>query len=508
MTDFAYNVDAGLGTLAIGDTYNIPDLLNTPQPHYDETTTIWGRVTSKGGVEKRHSYHRFFIDVPASKEIRRVTIEVTPSISQDSEQVGNHRFGLLRRGNGALVPGLHRSSPWPAGNTGNWDMRGTSHSFIHGNVNFIQNIYTLGDAQIKILETSQGPFAGFQQIKSTVGYATFGNAFLSAGSFNLDRVRTRMFAAGAARPGVFLTMQIWGPWNTFDRRPITLLGTSDALAWDDLPTSEAAVTADDTTWPEFIWTPFSSGPDIVSGDVFVTKLTLSGGGDLPEFEGAGSGHIRVGMDMGRDINGDPTDAATNGHHAALFGIGGGGFSKQAYMRAEDFPLPTIDGDNSIQPNVVFQNQLIPVGGVTTAYAANVLLVYGEDLDDSGGIDVQVPGLVQLVQDYVDDPGYVESGAPLCIVIDMAPDPTLFEKNLFSENDPVDVGMVLRITVSDAPPSCDWFDPTGGVAFSSGELESAQDWNDGESGSPFSSAEAEQDWASPGAADWFRDRECD
>ncbi len=497
MAEFVYNIDGG-SLSKYGDTFSVGIISHVPSPRTQETFTRWGSTTSKLLIDdKRFSFHRVLLDVTKGSVVRRATIEVTPSATLSKADVGKHRFGLLRRGNGALVKGSKLPSPWPSGHTGNWDMRGSGLEYAHNNVNFLQSVWgNLG--LFRKDGTGTGAFAGLQPLKwngtDADGWQTFGNSFVASSDYPIGAVRTRMRRSGGTdRPGTFLTMEIWSVLNATDPRTDVLLGTSDPLAWDDLPITDPGEDEDD--WPTFTW-PLASGPVVSEGDRYATKLTLSGGGFLP----TESPFLHIGVDMGRDVAGDPTEAATNDIAALMWGTGG--WSEQAHYRQEDNPIPSLDDTDAVNPGVMFQDQLIPFVGVETAYSSGTLLVYGEDLDGAGGIDVQMPGLVQLIQDYVDDPSYSAAGTPACIVIEPHDGSTLIFKELFSENDPVDPGMVLRITTL----PCDWFSSADGATFSSAKSE--QDWADSDSGSPFSSAKSEQDWASPGTADWFSDKECD
>jgi hypothetical protein len=136
-------------------------------------------------------------------------------------------------------------------------------------------------------------------------------------------------------------------------------------------------------------------------------------------------HYDAGYSSGSGLA--PSGAVTNDIHMVTWSTGlANGFQAVTYAHSQDYPHPTLLDDNTVVPDVVFQDNFTPSFPLTD-FATNVPQEWG----DSGYAADGIRALGALVEDWVAEPGYDPSGSPIALVWEIAAAEVDDEYNVFS-----------------------------------------------------------------------------
>lgn len=416
-------------------------------------------ITTMGEVLKNANrfiaYYIFNVDIPKGATIRRATVEKTNNVSF-TNTLDLYRVALLDP-----FPSHSRPVATEDGvqsGLANWQIKDATLNtpVVWSDFEVVGEVYDDVPAA-----TGDGPNGGASGGQHTFDTAlgpkgTFGAAWTASSTYTLGEIRLRISrSAGGnvnddtdgntSRPGTDLFVEVYDVISATDRRPTgSPIATSDALSWDSLPIGSTP-SADQNTWPTF---NFTSGPTITSGTIHAYKLVEGAGNLLP----VGTPFVRIAMNT--------TASSTT---AAGIYWGGGGWTFTSYPHFNGFPNPSenAEGGPLVAGRCFGDDEcIVPLGTFHSSDLGDQPLVWGHDLDAGGGIDIALDGtspstidFVALIQKWIDDPGYDETGTRTAIVFDLlSGTDDLLTSWVSTEGPPADPGanpgMVLRVTFDD------------------------------------------------------------
>lgn len=189
---------------------------------------------------------------------------------------------------------------------------------------------------------------------------------------------------------------------------------------------------------------------ITAGQTFVVKLVESVAG-VPQ--ASAPDELSWVVDSGgHDV---PTGARGNGIFGILFTSGPeNGFGFSLYPSHEHGPQPTPQNSDVVNAGVLFQDTLL--GPLT--FPTQVVNTAQEWGDAGYSPDVIVTGLASLIQDWIDDAAYDESGTPMAVVVepydnvDLGPWTPTTRIPWYSDDHPTYPGMRLTIEYDEPQPT--------------------------------------------------------
>ncbi len=449
-----FNVDdSGFGE---GDAHALPSVLtadvNKPPQSWSGILQIMGEVF-KSAI-RYITYNVYDVDIPKGATIRRATVERVLG-ADTTNTLDIYRVALLDPSPTHSRPiasedGLH-------GGVANWVIKDATRNTetVWSDQEAIGEVYDNAPAA-----TGDGPASGASggQVnwETDFGFGTFGAAWTASSTYTLGQIRLRISRTAStppdyltvgdtdgntSRPATNLFIEVYNVISATDRRPTgPVIATSDAFPWDNLKIGGAPGT-DQNTWAIFT---FTGGPSIASGSIHAYKLVEGAGNVLP-----------LGFPLVRTAF---RSDATNTTAAGIF-WGVGGFSISSYPHLGVFPNPSENqpGGPLVAGRCFGDDEcIVPLGTVhTPPFPVAAPLVWGHDLDAGPGIDFPLDGtgastidFVALIQKWIDDPGYVDTGTRTAIIMDLlsGTDDLLFSFD--SQEDPNNPGMVLRVTYDD------------------------------------------------------------
>jgi hypothetical protein len=367
----------------------------------------------------QRSFHKFRLEIPkGSTDLKAKVMQVVKGAQDIAPYFGWYltaEYPLLKLGFLAF--------------DGQWDAleEGGGVKGVQGESHWISQVLDTSSSQIFLTSIDKNgiDFAMHTDLLQN----SFGMKFRASATQTLGSILARMRTTPQAAHSINVFMKVYSPISASDPRPGSLLAMSDPVAWSSFPTTYGTVS------PPTGWVSFSfSGDDqipITSGQEYVYVIDYS-------IEPTTAPWLQWANDD--DRGGTPPQDFGNLPVANVYGISNVpafGWHRNFYRNDDLFPVTLFSGipyTDPFKPNTEDMND-----GYENIWG---------DADYSPHAEIP---LGSMVQDYIDDASYDESGTMLGIYVATADPDVGTEQGYESSKSPTILGMILTIEYAEPVP---------------------------------------------------------